>query len=283
MNEKISIKSREIFDDFQKKGTSQNRGDSFETFVELPEKIGRGFRQEVEVRPGVKLLLEDYQIKENLVAKVKGKPSPLEFCFCVSGNIRCRVQGIKDDLVMDTGQCNISFLPNPKGTMKYRAGQRMVFVTIRLEPQVFGAFLDGRSDRIPVDLRDIAEGIKKFYCQAGNVTASMKMVIHQILNCPYSGSIKRLYLETKAMELIVRQLAELAASEKKHNKVSALRSGDMERIREARDILMGNIQNPPSLLELAKQAGLNGYKLKAGFRQMFGTTVFGYLHECRME
>jgi len=283
MNEKTAIGNREIFDDFQEKGTSQNHGNSFETFLGLPEEIGRGSRQEVEVRPGVKLFLEDYQIKENLVVKVKGKSSPLGFCFCVSGNIICSAQGIKDDFVMDTGQCNISFFPNPKGTMKYRAGQRMAFVTIMTEPQVFGAFLDGRSDRIPVDLRDIAEGIEKFYHQAGNVTASMKMVIHQILNCPYSGSIKQLYLETKAMELIVHQLAELAAGEKKHNKVSVLRSGDIERIHEARDILMGNMQNPPSLLELASQSGLNDYKLKAGFRQVFGTTVFGYLHECRME
>ena len=286
MNQKISIEHKETFDDFQKKGGGQNRGDSFETFVELPEEIGRGSRQEVEVRPGVKLLLEDYQIKENLVVnvvKVKGKSSPLEFCFCVSGNIKCRAQGIKDDFGIDTGQCNLSFLPSPRGTIKYKAGQRMVFVTIRTEPQVFGAFLDGRSDRIPVDLRDIAEGIEKFYYQAGNVTASMKMVIHQILNCPYSGSIKRLYFETKAMELIVHQLAELAAGEKKHSKVCALRSGDMERIHEARDILVGNMQNPPSLLGLAKQAGLNDYKLKIGFNQVFGTTVFGYLRQCRME
>ena len=283
MNEKISIEGREIFEDFQRKGTSQNHGNSFETFLELPEEIGRGSRQEVEVRPGVKLLLEDYQIKENLVAKVEGASSPLEFCFCVSGNIKCRAQGIKDDFVMDTGQCNLCFLSSPRGTIKYRAGQRMVFVTVRTEPQVFGAFLDGRFDRIPVDLRDIAEGIEKFYYQTGNVTASMKMVIHQILNCPYSGSIKRLYLETKAMELIVHQLAELAAGKKKHNKMSALRSGDIERIHEARDILVGNMQNPLSLLELAKQVSINDYKLKAGFRQVFGTTVFGYLHECRME
>ena len=77
------------------------------------------------------------------------------------------------------------------------------------------------------------------------------MAIHQTLDCPYSGSMKRLYLETKAMELIVHQLAELAGGEKKHNKVSVLRSGDMERIHKARDILMDNIQNPPFLIRLA--------------------------------
>jgi AraC family transcriptional regulator, transcriptional activator of the genes for pyochelin and ferripyochelin receptors len=43
------------------------------------------------------------------------------------------------------------------------------------------------------------------------------------------------------------------------------------------------MDEPPSLLTLARQVGLNDFKLKRGFRQVFGTTVFGYLHEHRME
>jgi len=46
---------------------------------------------------------------------------------------------------------------------------------------------------------------------------------------------------------------------------------------------MSDIQNPPSLMDLARQVGINDYKLKSGFRQIFGTTVFGYLQTCRME
>lgn len=35
--------------------------------------------------------------------------------------------------------------------------------------------------------------------------------------------------------------------------------------------------------ELAQTVGLNEFKLKNGFRQIFGTTVFKHLHNCRME
>ena len=35
--------------------------------------------------------------------------------------------------------------------------------------------------------------------------------------------------------------------------------------------------------ELAKEAGINSLKLKKGFRQVFNTTVFGYLYTHRME
>ncbi|WP_238393438.1 helix-turn-helix transcriptional regulator [Myxacorys almedinensis] len=41
--------------------------------------------------------------------------------------------------------------------------------------------------------------------------------------------------------------------------------------------------NPPSLLALARQVGLNDCKLKQGFQQVFHTTAFGYLRHYRME
>nr|WP_235926987.1 helix-turn-helix transcriptional regulator [Gloeocapsopsis dulcis] len=43
------------------------------------------------------------------------------------------------------------------------------------------------------------------------------------------------------------------------------------------------MKHPPALLDLAKLVGLNDFKLKQGFRHLFGTTVFGYLQTCRME
>lgn len=43
------------------------------------------------------------------------------------------------------------------------------------------------------------------------------------------------------------------------------------------------MEQPPSLLELSKLAGISDSKLKAGFKELFGTTVFGYLKEKRLE
>lgn len=36
-------------------------------------------------------------------------------------------------------------------------------------------------------------------------------------------------------------------------------------------------------MELAREIGINDHKLKVGFRQVFKTTVFGYLHDQRIE
>nr|WP_240343892.1 AraC family transcriptional regulator [Paenibacillus sp. SYP-B3998] len=42
------------------------------------------------------------------------------------------------------------------------------------------------------------------------------------------------------------------------------------------------MEQPPSLLELSKIVGISDFKLKAGFRELYETTVFGYLRDKRL-
>jgi AraC-like DNA-binding protein len=92
-----------------------------------------------------------------------------------------------------------------------------------------------------------------------------------------------MYLEGKSLEIMALQLTQLVFGENRSVKPPTLRPADVECIHEARDILVRNLENPPSLLGLARQVGLNDTKLKRGFRQVFGATVFGYLQSKRME
>jgi AraC-like DNA-binding protein len=58
---------------------------------------------------------------------------------------------------------------------------------------------------------------------------------------------------------------------------------DEECIVYAREYIMNHLDLPPSLPELAKIIGVNEYKLKRGFKEMFGNTVFGFLADARLE
>jgi AraC-like DNA-binding protein len=110
----------------------------------------------------------------------------------------------------------------------------------------------------------------------------MHRTLQQILNCPYQGWTRQFYLESKALELLILWLAHAADSDKTFD-LCKLSLDDIDRIHQAKDILTRRLNQPPSLLELARQVGLNDRKLKQGFRQIFGTTVFGYLHNYRMQ
>lgn len=43
------------------------------------------------------------------------------------------------------------------------------------------------------------------------------------------------------------------------------------------------MEDPPAISALAKRAGINEFKLKHGFKRIFGRTIFGYLREYRLE
>lgn len=58
---------------------------------------------------------------------------------------------------------------------------------------------------------------------------------------------------------------------------------DDERLERAREILLSRLDAPPTIAALSRLAGINEVKLKRGFRERFGSTVFGYLRAARME
>ena len=95
--------------------------------------------------------------------------------------------------------------------------------------------------------------------------------------------MKRMYLESKALELVSLVLAQESEIQKGERAIKSLNAGILERIHYARTLLLQNLNQPSSLPDLAKQAQLNEYTLERVFRQVFGTTVFAYLHKYRLE
>lgn len=58
---------------------------------------------------------------------------------------------------------------------------------------------------------------------------------------------------------------------------------DMERLYQARDLLLADLRCPPSVVELARHCGTNARKLTEQFSAVFGMTPFAYLKHYRLE
>ncbi|MGD1854371.1 MAG: helix-turn-helix transcriptional regulator [Leptolyngbyaceae cyanobacterium] len=117
----------------------------------------------------------------------------------------------------------------------------------------------------------------------GWTTPSMLAAVQQILTCPYQENVRQLYLESKTLELLALKLEQMRQPEVAEDHKITLKSDNIYRLYQARHILLTDIEHPPSLMDLARQVGINDFKLKRGFRQIFGTTVFGCLYDYRME
>ncbi len=178
---------------------------------------------------------------------------------------------------------SLLFFPQMEGKIHLPMAQRQFHLSISIAPSRLSHYLGGRVGAFPEDLRAISEGrLNRGYAHAGPLSRMMYQVVCNLLDCPYSGPMAALYLETKAMELMVLKLAQTVYSNGGENRSPGLERHETDRLWHAREILCNDLENPPTLSELAHAVGTNHCRLNAGFRKLFGTTVFNYLRQKRL-
>lgn len=97
----------------------------------------------------------------------------------------------------------------------------------------------------------------------------------------YSGKLKHLYLESKVSELLLTQISCFNKQNKRSRSVKLYRR-DIDAIHTVKDIISNGFGHT-TISDLAQCAGINQTKLKAGFKELFGVTVFDFLTKRRMQ
>ena len=116
------------------------------------------------------------------------------------------------------------------------------------------------------------------------VTPSVSVLFHQFFNHMLKGPMVGLFYQGKIMEFLSIYMQQPMVDEKVSLECSFVNDHlEMEKIKEARNLIVEDLSSPPNLRELAKLVGTNEFKLKVGFKSMFGNTVYGYLSDYRME
>jgi AraC-like DNA-binding protein len=115
------------------------------------------------------------------------------------------------------------------------------------------------------------------------ITPRMKMIIRDILNHKIVDPLlSKVYFETKIAELFGCQLEQMLSAGQNHD--SGLAAADKPKIYEARELLVQNLQETPlTIPQLARMVGTNENKLKRGFKEIYGKSVYNYLLAHRME
>ena len=122
---------------------------------------------------------------------------------------------------------------------------------------------------------------KKYYNE-GNISPSMAIVLSQLFHYSLHPSIKNLYYKGKGYELL--SLYFNKSEDPNAEQCPFLIDEDnVFKIKKAKEIIIANMAEPPGLQELADQVGLNLKKLKMGFKQIYGDTVYGFLFDYKMD
>lgn len=238
--------------------------------------LGCGWVRSIPLR-GMSLSIFDYQLQDNVFVKDNFAGTEWEFGFNISGN-RSEKR---------TGESFISWGSyEGESVWETYADDPILKIDIHLQsPDQLHQLIGEELESFPAEVRRLIEDDdKSSFCDLNLITPAMRSVLDQILDCPFMGTTRQVYLESKCLELIALKLEQVKAGDRYiRSPLCSLNPDDIDRLYLAREIIKEHSDNPPSLMQLARQVGLNDFKLKLGFRQIFGITVFGYIHRYRME
>ncbi len=143
----------------------------------------------------------------------------------------------------------------------------------------FHALFSAQADYIPFLS---AENQDKKYYNEGTITPSMAIVLSQLFHFNLHPSIKNLYYKGKGYELLSLYFNKTEDPNAEQCPF-LIDEENVLKIRKAKEIVINEMAEPPGLPELADRVGLNLKKLKAGFKQIYGDTVYSFLFDYKME
>jgi AraC-like DNA-binding protein len=203
--------------------------------------------------------------------------SVIYFYFCLNGKATF---GFGPHYSREITEGKNYFFYNPERELPFElaleANTRMVVLSISLEG-IHKLFIEGGEEIHFLKPENVN---RKFYDER-DISNPLKLVLNQLFSMNLSENTKRIYFQGKVLEIL-----SLYFSNRQPNMESCPFLNDesvVRKIKHAKEHLLKHIDMAPSLKELSKFAGLNEFQLKAGFKEIYGNTVYGYLLDHKID
>ncbi|WP_313376559.1 AraC family transcriptional regulator [Chishuiella sp.] len=121
---------------------------------------------------------------------------------------------------------------------------------------------------------------EKFYIER-DIFPALKIVLNQIEQMKLSPQFQNLFLIGKLYELFTLYFSEI----ENENEHCPFLNDEKEskQIKEIKDYLVADYKNPPTIKQLCEKFSISEYHLKEGFKEIYGTTIYGYLLDKKLE
>lgn len=203
----------------------------------------------------------------------------IQFHFCLKGESKFIFN--KGRYALDILEDNSLLLYNPQQDLPIHLEMHpnSSLVSVLISIKKFHGLFSQEADYISFLSDDNKD--KKYY-QDGKVSPSMAIVLTQLIHFSLNSSIKNLYYKGKAYELLSLYFNRNEDADIEQCPFLA-DEGNVIKIRKAKDIVISRMTEPPTLQELSEEIGLTLKKLKEGFKQIYGDSVFSFLFDYKME
>lgn len=194
----------------------------------------------------------------------------LELRYCTTGNRYCEEKSCAKCSEVPTDNC--------RGKINTADVYTFHFTHTFLSQFTHNIKLSNRKDEV------LAFKHSSSFTKIFPVCNRKRVVLDSLLNHSYSGALENIFVNAKIHELLLYSL-ECLVDEKEEGFSCKFLANDLDRekILNAREVLLQHIGDPITIKELSRKVAINECYLKKGFKEIFGTTIFDFYQQQRME
>ncbi|WP_127140498.1 helix-turn-helix transcriptional regulator [Flagellimonas marinaquae] len=241
--------------------------------------IASGSYDEILVEDGFYILKIQNDTREPKLIERDIDSTYIQFHFCLKGKSKFNFN--EGNYYLEVNEENSLLLYNTQKDLPLdlvvSPGSWLLSVVMTIRK--FHSLFSNEADYIPFLSDENKE--KKYYSQE-MVSPATAVVLSQLMNYNLHPSIKKLYLKGKVYELISLYFNKTEDADLEQCPYLA-DEDNVRRIRMAKEIMISRMAEPPTLAELSQEVGLSLKKLKEGFKQIYGDSVFGFLFDYKMD
>ena len=238
-----------------------------------------GILEETMIEDGFLILkfLNETNENQRIIREIDS--SFIQFHFCIKGSMQFNFNNGSYAIPLPQKKSLLLYNPQRDLPMNLEMKEDSCLISLLISIKKFHSLFSKEANYIPF----LGEGNrdKKYYTDT-DISPSMTVVLNQILHYNLHKSIKLLYFKGKSYELLslyfnkpddanIDQCPFLVDEE------------NVLKIKQAKEIIISRMAEPPTLQELSKEIGLPLSKLKDGFKQIYGEPVYAFLFDYKME
>lgn len=240
----------------------------------LPKDIGSDFMEKLPIQDGFLIMKSNYIFFKPTQIEAKQKERKFVITISLKGDAKYINLDGNNIIPFKQGFTTISLFDETEGIREFYDKEinqiRIILNESFLRENLHESVIEKYTKNSKTDLNLISFTPTMIQSQ---------LIVNDIINCSLKGELGKLYLQGKALELLHIELTNL---EIKNNKIITLDSYDKKAILKAKEILINNMKNPPSIVELSKLVHINEVKLKTGFKEIFNTSPYRLLLKYKM-
>lgn len=232
-------------------------------------------------RPDMLIIITNCTLAEHTQVNFAFEEAMVELMICFQGEGAVQVAGVHGTMRPNT--LTLGLMNGIKGEYFFAGERSMITLGIHISAATFDRYLTGLDGSQSTDFKQLIGSRPLLQLQQSILDTPILQLASRIMNIPYTHNIRNIEMESLALEILSYSLQIFVYDSNRTNLPAAITKSEFQRLQHAKEVLLQRMDNPPSLLELSRIIGMNDFKLKHHFKAVFGTTVFGYLRDIRME